>query len=67
MVATNPKVSVGMPVFNGEETIAAAIESVLDQSFVDFELIISDNASTDGTADICNEFANLDTIDRKIT
>ena len=60
MVATNPKVSVGMPVFNGEETIAAAIESVLDQSFVDFELIISDNASTDGTADICNEFANLD-------
>jgi glycosyltransferase involved in cell wall biosynthesis len=53
-------VSVGMPVFNGEKTLEAAIESVLNQTFSDFELIISDNASTDRTADICLNYAKLD-------
>ena len=59
-MTTSPKVSVGMPVFNGEKTIAAAIASVLNQSFGDFELIISDNASKDSTGQICKEFANID-------
>ena len=44
-----PRVSVGMPVYNGERFIAQAIESILSQTFRDLELIISDNASTDAT------------------
>ncbi len=49
-----------MPVFNGEKTVAAAIESLLQQSFSDFQLIVSDNASTDATSEICNELARED-------
>lgn len=46
-------VSVGLPVFNGEAYLAEALDSLLAQSFTDFELIISDNASTDRTQSIC--------------
>jgi glycosyltransferase involved in cell wall biosynthesis len=53
-------VSVGMPVYNGEAFLAAAIESILAQTLTDFELIISDNASTDGTGDICQRYAESD-------
>ena len=49
-----------MPVYNGEEFIAQAIQSILDQDFRDFELIITDNASTDATADICQALASKD-------
>jgi glycosyltransferase involved in cell wall biosynthesis len=56
----HPKVSIGMPVYNGEDYIEAAIESILAQTFDDFELIISDNASTDRTEEICAEFAAKD-------
>lgn len=55
-----PVVTVGMPVFNGEATLDAAIQSVLSQSFPDFELILSDNCSTDGTQDICERYAQRD-------
>jgi glycosyltransferase involved in cell wall biosynthesis len=55
-----PKVSIGLPVYNGDEFLAKAIESILAQSFTDFELIISDNASTDKTATICQAFAERD-------
>lgn len=55
-----PKVSVGMPVYNGEDTLRCALNSLLGQSFADFELIISDNASTDGTESICREYAEQD-------
>ncbi len=55
-----PRVSIGMPVYNGEEFIAEAIESLLNQSFTDFELLIADNASTDRTPEICREFAARD-------
>jgi len=55
-----PKVSVGMPVFNAEQRLGAAVESVLGQTFRDLELIISDNASTDGTDAICREYAAKD-------
>jgi hypothetical protein len=54
-------VSVGLPVRNGEDCIAATIRSVLDQDHEDLELVISDNASTDGTQDICLEIARTDT------
>ena len=55
-----PVVSIGLPVFNGEPSIRAALESLLAQTFTDFELIISDNASTDATESICREYAARD-------
>lgn len=55
-----PRLTVGLPVFNGERYISQAIEALLGQSFEDFELIISDNASTDGTAGICQRYAGQD-------
>jgi glycosyltransferase involved in cell wall biosynthesis len=55
-----PKVSIGLPVYNGERYVAMAIESILAQTYDDFELIISDNASTDRTAEICRRFAGAD-------
>ena len=55
-----PQVSIGMPVYNGEQFIREALDSLLAQTFTDFELIISDNASTDGTEAICREYATRD-------
>jgi glycosyltransferase involved in cell wall biosynthesis len=55
-----PRVSIGLPVFNGERYLASAIESILAQSFVDLELIICDNASTDATRAICMRYVNQD-------
>lgn len=54
------KIAVGLPVYNGADYIAEAIESVLAQSYGDYHLLISDNASTDGTDAICCEFAARD-------
>jgi glycosyltransferase involved in cell wall biosynthesis len=56
----NPRVSIGLPVFNGENYLGAALNSLVSQDYEDFELIISDNASSDGTAAICQEFASKD-------
>ncbi len=56
----NPRLSIGLPVYNGENYIAAALDSLLRQSFTDFELIICDNASTDRTAEICRVFGTSD-------
>ena len=56
----NPKLTIGMPVYNGELFIKRAIESILAQTFTDFELIISDNASTDSTQEICQNFSKKD-------
>lgn len=53
-------VSIGMPVYNGEEYISEAIESILAQDFSDFELLISDNASTDSTWEICQFYGARD-------
>lgn len=55
-----PTVSIGMPVYNGDKVIREAIESLLAQTFKDFELIISDNASTDSTEAICREYEKKD-------
>src|SRR5680860_1035425 len=54
------KVSVGMPVYNGEKYVGAALECLLSQTLTDFELIISDNASTDRTESICRSYAARD-------
>ena len=56
----NPIVSIGMPVFNGGNYIAHAIEALLSQKFENFELIISDNASFDATGEICQTYADID-------
>lgn len=55
-----PRVSIALPVYNGQNYIRQAIDSALAQSYTDFELIISDNASTDATADICRQYARRD-------
>lgn len=55
-----PRVSIGLPVFNGAAYLRATLDSLLAQTFTDFELVISDNASTDGTDEICREYAARD-------
>lgn len=55
-----PRVSIGLPVYNGENFLKEAIESHLAQSYDNFELFLSDNASTDGTRDICEFYAKQD-------
>lgn len=56
----SPKVSIGLPVYNREKFIGQTLESILAQKFTDFELVISDNASTDGTGAICRQYAEKD-------
>ena len=60
MTHTTVPVTIGMPVFNGEAKLAAALESLLSQSYGCFRLIVSDNASTDATPEICKAFAARD-------
>lgn len=55
-----PRLSVALPVYNGERFLAEAIESLLCQTFTDFELIITDNASADATEEISRSFAARD-------
>lgn len=57
---SRPRVSIGMPVFNGERYLEEALDSILAQTYPDFELIISDNWSTDGTQEICQAYAARD-------
>lgn len=54
---SSPVVSVGVPVYNGERYLRRALDSILGQSLSDLELIISDNASSDGTEGICRGYA----------
>jgi glycosyltransferase involved in cell wall biosynthesis len=56
----NPKLSIGLPVFNAETYLRSTLKVLLTQTFQDFELIISDNASTDSTAEICAEYQEED-------
>jgi glycosyltransferase involved in cell wall biosynthesis len=60
MISKSPLVSIGLPVYNAENFIRDALNSIQNQTLDDFELIISDNASTDGTERICKEFADRD-------
>ncbi len=55
-----PRLSIGMPVYNGQNFIREALDSILAQSFRDFELIIADNASTDSTEEICRGYCARD-------
>lgn len=55
-----PRLTIGLPVYNGANYLAESLEALLGQSYEDFELIISDNASTDSTADICRRYEKQD-------
>lgn len=55
-----PRVSIGLPVYNGAKYLHGSLQSLLNQDFEDFELVISDNASTDETEEICRSYAAMD-------
>lgn len=59
-VPREPKISIGMPVHNSEKFIRRALDGLLSQTYSDFEIIISDNASTDFTPKICEEYIKKD-------
>ena len=61
MISSPVLISVGLPVFNGQKYLKEAIDSILAQTYPDFELIICDNASTDETEKICRSYAATDT------
>jgi glycosyltransferase involved in cell wall biosynthesis len=55
-----PRVTIGMPVYNGDEKLRHVLGSIVGQTYKDFRLVISDNASTDATETICSELAKRD-------
>lgn len=55
-----PRVGIGVPVYNGEAYLDQALSGLRAQTFEDVEIVVSDNASTDGTAEICREHAAAD-------
>jgi glycosyltransferase involved in cell wall biosynthesis len=59
-IGSNPCVSIALPVYNGERYLPEALDSILAQSFADFELIICDNASTDRTGQISRDYGQRD-------
>ncbi|MBP7616460.1 MAG: glycosyltransferase family 2 protein, partial [Steroidobacteraceae bacterium] len=54
------KIIIGLPVYNGQKYLEAAIDSHLAQSFSDFQIVISDNGSNDATEEICTRYARQD-------
>lgn len=56
----NPKISIIVPVYNAEQYLRRCIDSILNQSFTDFELILIDDGSKDKSSDICDEYAAKD-------
>jgi glycosyltransferase involved in cell wall biosynthesis len=60
IVSEVPRLSIGLPVYNGERYLPEALDALLGQSYTDFELIISDNASADRTEEICRRYMALD-------
>jgi len=59
-MTTVPRLTVGLPVYNGEQYLGESLDALLGQSYEDFELIISDNASTDGTEELSREYQARD-------
>ncbi len=60
MTGANEMVSIGMPVYNDKAFLPAALDSLRNQIYQNFELIISDDCSTDGSADICLQAQQMD-------
>ncbi len=61
MESEQPKVTIGMPVYNGVDYMAEALDSIRAQTYTDFEIVISDNGSTDETVALCQDYAARDT------
>ena len=59
-MASEPRVTIGLPVYNGERYLREALDSILGQAFEAFVLVIADDASTDSTQAICREYAERD-------
>ena len=59
-MSTAPRLTIGLPVYNGEKYVTESLEALLGQSFADFELIISDNASIDSSGDTCRRYEKQD-------
>jgi glycosyltransferase involved in cell wall biosynthesis len=59
-MTTSPRLSIGIPVYNAERFVEQGIQAILNQTFTDFELIVSDNCSTDRTPEICQDLAARD-------
>lgn len=57
---TKPTISIIVPVYNGEQYISRCVDSILNQTFTDFELILVDDGSTDNSPIICDDYANHD-------
>ena len=55
-----PKLSIGIPVFNGQEFLPELLDSLLAQTFRDFEILICDNESSDQTSEICGQYERRD-------
>lgn len=60
MATQTPRLCIGLPVHNGGTYLSAALDSLLGQSYGDFQVVLSDNASTDATPDICLDYARRD-------
>lgn len=60
VAAPTPRVTLGVPIYNGERYLEASLDSLLSQTFRDFEIVISDNASDDRSAEICRSYAEKD-------
>jgi glycosyltransferase involved in cell wall biosynthesis len=60
MAEKRPRVSIGLPLYNAERFLEQALDGILAQTFTDFELVISDNGSTDSTPAICQRYAERD-------
>ncbi|MFD7534678.1 glycosyltransferase family 2 protein [Streptomyces sp. NPDC059819] len=59
-MTTSPRLSIGLPVYNGQEYLSESLDALLGQTYTDFELVICDNASADATQDICRAYASQD-------
>lgn len=59
-ISSRPSITIGMPIWNSENTVAKSIQSILDQDFTNWNLIISDNCSSDSTFEIAQGFADID-------
>lgn len=57
---SEPLVTVALPVYNGETFVSKSLDTLLGQTFGDFKIIVSDNASTDGTGEICRQYMERD-------
>ena len=64
--SSSPLLSFAIPIRNGEDTLPKLLDSLLAQDFSDFEIVISDNASTDSTFELCQQYIQRDPQGKRI-